>query len=189
MQGGVPSRSFAGMRVEAVGEIPKRTGLSGARAEDATAGLAIKSFLAAIESDDSLFAVAQPLAGPSTEESPSGRSCFGDIVLEFRQAEHSGNRSLHFLLIEKLIELLKEAGSAETLEATLCLTPGSISISSSGSEDKPIQKQFAMWIRLAAKGNSAEQAVLRWGLGLAHIQQALLFTSRHLRLHLAQTGG
>lgn len=185
----MPSRSFASMRVEAVGEIPKRTGLSGARAGDAAAGLAIKSFLAAIESDDSLFGVAQPLAGPSTEESPSGRACFGDIVLEFRQAEHNGNRSLHFLLIEKLIELLKEAGSAETLEATLCLTPGSISVSSSGSKEKTIQKQFAIWIRLAAKGDSAEQAVLRWGLGLAHIQQALLFTSRHLRLHLAQTGG
>jgi hypothetical protein len=110
-------------------------------------------------------------------------------VLEFRQAELSGNRSLHFLLIEKLIELLKEAGSAETLEATLCLTPGSISMSSPGSEEKLIQKQFAIWIGLAAKGDSVEQAGLRWGLGLAHIQQALLFTSRHLRLHLAQTGG
>jgi hypothetical protein len=169
--------------------MPKRTGLSGARAGDAGAGLAIKSFLSAIESDDSLFGVAQPLARPSTEESPSARVCFGDIVLEFRQAELGGNRSLHFLLIEKLIELLKEAGSAETLDATLCLTPGSISMSSSGSDEKPIQKQFALWIRLAAKGDSPEQAVLRWGLGIAHIQQALLFTSRHLRLHLAHTGG
>jgi hypothetical protein len=177
------------MRVEAVGEIPKRTGLSGTRAGDAAAGLAIKSFLAAIESDDSLFGVAQPLAGPSTEESPSGRACFGDIVLEFRQGEHSGNRSLHFLLIEKLIELLKEAGSANTLEATLCLTSGSILMSHSGSEEKPMQRQFAMGIRLAAKGESAEQAVLRWGLGLAHIQQAVLFTSRHLRMHLAQANG
>jgi hypothetical protein len=91
--------------------------------------------------------------------------------------------------MEKLIELLKEAGSAETLEATLCLTSGSISIGSSGSGEKPVQKQFAMWIRLAAKGDSEEQAVLRWGLGLAHVQQAVLFTSRHLRMHLAQTSG
>jgi hypothetical protein len=44
-------------------------------------------------------------------------------------------------------------------------------------------------MRLAAQGDSAEQAVLRWGLGLAHVQQALLFTSRHLRMRLAQTGG
>ena len=111
------------------------------------------------------------------------------MVIEFRQAEHSSHRSLHFLLVEKLIELLKEAGPADTLGATLCLTSGSISMSHSGSEEKPMQKQFAMGIRLAAKGESAEQAVLRWGLGLAHIQQALLFTSRHLRMHLAQTNG
>jgi hypothetical protein len=41
-------------------------------------------------------------------------------------------------------------------------------------------------VRLLAKGDSAEQAALRWGLGLAHLQQALLFTSRHLRQHLKQ---
>jgi hypothetical protein len=69
------------------------------------------------------------------------------------------------------------------------LTSGSISVSQSGREEKPIEKQFATGIRLAAKAESAEQAVLRWGLGLAHLQQALLFTSRHLRMHLAQTNG
>jgi hypothetical protein len=177
------------MRVEAVGEFPKR--LSGTRAAsgEAAASLAIKNFLAAIESDDSLFCLSQPLAGPSPEESSSGRVCSGDIVIEFRQSEYSSNRSLHFLLIEKLIELLKEAGSANTLEATLCFTSGSISVSHSGSDEKPIQKQFAMGIRLAARGESAEQAVLRWGLGLAHVQQALLFASRHLRMYLAQANG
>lgn len=184
----MPSRSFAGMRIDAVGEMPKWSGEACAVAGDAAAGLAIKSFLAAIDSDDSLFCVAQPLAGPSADESASGRVCSGDIVLEFRQVEHSCNRSLHFLLMEKLIELLKEAGSAETLKATLCLTSGSISMGKPDSQEKPVQKQFALWIRLAAKGDSAEQAVLRWGLGLAHVQQALLFISRHLRMHLAQTG-
>ena len=158
-------------------------------AGDAAAGLAIKSFLAAIESDDSLFCVAQPLSGPSADEMAGGRVYFGDIVLEFRGAENGRNRNLHFILIEKLIELLKEAGSPESLETTLYLTSGSISVSASGNPVKPNQKELALWVRLAAKGDSAEQAVLRWGLGFAHIQQALLFTSRHLRMHLAQTGG
>jgi hypothetical protein len=167
------------MRVEAVGEMPKRTAGSGPVARDAAAGLAMKSFLAAIESDVSLFCVAQPLAGPSADEGAGGRVYFGDIVLEFREAENSRNRSLHFILMEKLIEL----------ETTLCLTSGSISVSSSGNPVKQNQRELALWIRLAAKGESAEQAALRWGLGLAHIQQALLFTSRHLRMHLVQTGG
>jgi hypothetical protein len=176
------------MRVEVVGEMPKRTAGAGVVAADATAGLAIKSFLAAIDTLDSLFCVAQPLTGPSADEGAGGRVYFGDIVLEFREAENSRNRSLHFILMEKLSELLREAGSQESFETTLCLTSGSISVSASGIPVKPYQKELALWMRLAAKGASAEQAALRWGLGLAHIQQALLFTSRHLRMHLAQTG-
>jgi hypothetical protein len=188
LQGGLASRRFAGMRVEAVREMPKRTAGAGVVAADAAAGLAIKSFLAAIESGDSLFCVAQPLAKPSADEGAGGRVYFGDIVLEFREAENSRNRNLHLILMEKLIELLKEAGSEESLETTLCLTSGSISISASGNPVKPNQKELALWMRLAARGESADQAARRWGLGLAHIQQALLFTSRHLRMHLAQTG-
>src|SRR5271168_4553194 len=176
------------MRVEAVGEMPKRSGGAGAAAENASASLAIKSFLAAIESDDSLFCVAQPLTGPSAEESSSGQVFSEDIVLEFRQTELKCQRNLHFTLIEKLIELLKEAGSKETLQATLCLTSTSTLRSSSGSQEKPNLKELELRIRLAAKGESPEQAVLRWGLGLAHVQQALLFTSRFLRMQLAQTG-
>jgi hypothetical protein len=185
---GFGSRSFADMRVEAVGEMPRRTGRGGNVAGEPGAGLAIKSFLAAIDSDDSLFCVAQPLVEPAADEA-AGHVYSADIVLEFREAEHSRSRSLHFVLIEKLIELLKEAGSNESLEATLCLTSGSILVGGSGSSDRSAQKELALWIRLAAKGVSSEQAVLRWGLGLAHLQQALLFTSRHLRMHLGQAGG
>jgi hypothetical protein len=168
------------MRVEAVGEIPKRVGGAGAIAREAAAGLAIKNFLAAIESDDSLFCTAEPLNGPSAEDSSRGHVCSGEIFLEFRQAELKRQRGLHFLLMEKLIELLKEAGSQETLAVTLCLAPG--------KQEPSGQKEIALGMRLAAKGDSLEQAVLRWGLGLAHVQQAVLFTSRYMRLHLGQTG-
>ncbi len=190
LQGSIASRSFAEMKVEAVGEIPKRKAASGAGAVDTSgASLAIKTFLGAIEGDDSLFVVAQPLTGPSPEESPSGRVFSEDIVVEFRQAELKSQRNLHFILIEKLIELLKEAGSKETLQATLCLTSSSTLKSGSGQREKPNPKELELWIRLAAKGETAEQAVLRWGLGLSHIQQALLFTSRHLRMQMGQTSG
>src|SRR5271169_6739517 len=132
------------MRVEAVGEMPKWRGESRMVAGDAPAGLAIKNFLAAIESDDSLFCIAQPLTGPSADETTGGRVFSGEIILEFRRSELSRQRSLHFLLMEKLIELLKEAGSQDTLSTTLCLTPGSISVGTpagtAGSQEKPNQK-------------------------------------------------
>lgn len=189
MRGGFGSRSFADMRVEVVEKIAVQTAGAGESARDAGAGLAVKNFLSAIDSDDSLFCVAQPLAGPAADKLAGSGVYSGDIVLEFREGEHSRQRSLHFLLIEKLAELLKEAGSKETLATTLCLTTASIAIGSTASEEKSGQRELAVWIRLAAKGESAEQAVLRWGLGLAHLQQALLFTSRQLRLHLMQTNG
>jgi len=193
LQGRFGSRSVAGMRVEVVGTIPERLDNAGVLAGDSAAGLAIKTFLAAIDSDDSLFCVAQPLAGPYAKESSSGFVCSGEMLPKFREPENSGNRSLHFLLIEKLIELLKEAGSQETLEATLCLTSAGISLSAAagiaGTEQKPNQRDLAIWIKLSAKADTPDKAALRWGLGLAHLQQALLFTSRHLRMHLGQAGG
>jgi hypothetical protein len=48
---------------------------------------------------------------------------------------------------------------------------------------------LALRVDLEAVGDSNEQATLRWGLGLAHLQQALLFTSRHLRQKISQKSG
>lgn len=173
------SRSFANMRVEAVEKIPKRTARAEAAA-DAAATLAIKNFVAALQNNDSLFALLEPLEGPARDGESSERTFFGDIVVGFKQEEFSRQRGLQFLLVEKMIELLREAGSKDTLEAKLCLT------SQHPLEGEGGQKQHALCVRLLAKGDSAEQAALRWGLGLAHLQQALLFTSRHLRQYLKQ---
>ena len=181
LRGEAASRNFADMRVVAVEQILHRTGGAVAAPGDAPVSLAIKNFLAAIESDDSLLSLLEPMSGPAAAEASGARVYAGEIVLEFRQAELARQKSLHFLLLERLTELLKEAGSQESLEATLCLT--------SRKQEDSNQKTHALWIRLAAKGESTDQAALRWGLGLSHLQQALLFTSRHLRLHLASAGG
>ena len=167
------------MRVEAVEKIPKRTAKAEA-ASDAAATLAIKNFVAALQSDDSLFALLEPLEGPARDGESSERVFFGDVVVGFKQEDFSRQRSLQFLLVEKMIELLNDAGSKDTLEAKLCLTSQHPATGEGG------QKQHSLCVRLLAKGDSAEQAALRWGLGLAHLQQALLFTSRHLRQHLKQ---
>ena len=73
---------------------------------------------------------------------------------------------------------LKNAGSPEVLAARLCLI--------SEKRDAGVQGIFALKIELEAVGDSGEQAALRWGLGLAHLQQALLFTSRYLRQQISQ---
>lgn len=167
------------MRVDVVEKLPKQEAGAAAGAADAPASLAVKNFVAAMDSGDSLFALLEPLVGSIANDVTSGRIFSGDIVLRFKQDEHGRQRGLQFLLVERLIELLKEAGSKDTLEAKLCLAARSVGSSS--------QTENALYVRLAAKGESAEQAAMRWGLGLAHLQQALLFTSRHLRQHLTQS--
>jgi hypothetical protein len=150
--------------------------------EDLGAERALRSFFAAIESDDSLFACeAQgPRLGNAASGGASGAAvCGGDFVLRFRDASLGSSRRLHFSLVEKLVELLKVAGSAESLAARMCLA------CDSSTEAKPAG--LALCLRLEAQGSSREQASLRWGLGVAHVQQALLFTSRYLRQQIGQS--
>jgi hypothetical protein len=165
------------MRVEAVEALSKRAESSAAPPGDAPASLPVKNFLSALASEDSLFVLRDPLREPAPEASGSAHTVSADIVFAFKEPDLSKQKTLHFLLMEKLIELLKQAGSQEVLDAKLCL------LAPAGAA-----KELAFCIRLAAHADSHEQALLRWGLGLAHVQQALLFTSRHLRQHLKQNG-
>ncbi len=45
---------------------------------------------------------------------------------------------------------------------------------------------YGLRIQLSARGVTPQQAELRWGFGLARIQQALLFVSRTIRQQIAQ---
>jgi hypothetical protein len=176
------SRRFAVMRVDVVESLSVQDKVGWPAVEDAGTERALRSFFAAIESDDSLFTCEAPrtwLGDGSLADGASVVWCSGDFVLRFRGESLSGNRRLHFSLLEKLVELLKAAGSAEWLLAHMCLT------SDSGEEANPAG--LALRLRLEAQGNSSEQAALRWGLGVAHVQQALLFTSRYLRQQIGQS--
>ena len=159
------------MRVEVLESLPEEDKTLLAGFSDPAVERALKNFLAAIGADDSLF-TAEP-AGLRLGSRDSGEKvCVGPIMLKFRDAKLAGNRATHFSLLDRLSQLLKQAGSAESLRALLCLgTPG----------ERAQQQEFAIIVSLEASGTSAEQAGLRWGLGLAHVQQALLFTSRSLR--------
>src|SRR5262249_50368984 len=149
------------MLVDMVETLPERETAGKAATDDEGVVRALRTFSAAMEGDDSLF----------TCESVVPRSvgdslCRADFVLRFRSGAEA-SRQLHFALTEKLVELLRQSGSAEALAARICL------VSQAGG--------LAVQLRLEAQGGSADQARLRWALGLAHVQQALLFASRYLR--------
>jgi hypothetical protein len=168
------------MRAEAVESLPVQETATLPVRDDIAVHRAFQNFFSAIQSDDSLFAAEAVGAVRAGGASGEAGVCTGDFLLEFRDANFAANRTLHFSLVEKLIELLREAGSADSLGASLCLS------AHAGAERNPAG--LALRLRLEARGNSFEQAGLRWGLGLAQVQQALLFTSRYLRQQIARNG-
>jgi len=169
------------MRVEVVESIPERRAAEVKYADEASVKLALQGFQSAMQGDASFFE-SRRIGNLKMAEGEEGRAtCTGGFLLTFRGKELRGDRGLYFRLIQKLFELLKNAGSAEILAARLCLI--------SEKQDETAQGVFALRMELEAVGDSNEQAALRWGLGLAHLQQALLFTSRYLRQKTSQKSG
>ena len=81
------------------------------------------------------------------------------------------DRANYTEIAASLKELL-ERDSADSIRGMLRISPC----------DFPEQNRrgFCLEIRLVARGDSAKQAEVRWGLGLARVQQALLFRARAL---------
>jgi hypothetical protein len=155
------------MLVDVVESLPARHDAGVPVQDDVGLDRALKGFSTAIASDDSLFQCDHPIP-----HIVGDALCTADFVLSFRDQSLEANRRLHLALVEKLLELLRADGSAETLAARICLAKRDGAIT--------------LCLRLEARGQSIEQARLRWALGVAHVQQALLFTSRYLRQKIGQ---
>src|SRR5882762_8424603 len=169
------------MRVDVVERLPVHGPATGEAAEDASVKLALQNFQSAMQGDDSLFA-SEYEGNWRVSRAGDGRGIYsGKVSLSFKEEESGRNRGLYFQLVQKLIELLKGAGSPEVLMARLCLV--------SAGKDESSPGIFSLGIELEAVGDNGDQAALRWGRGLAHLQQALLFTSRHLRQLISQKNG
>jgi hypothetical protein len=161
------------MRVEIVEKLPEHSWLSESNPKDKPENRALNNFFSSLSSEDSHFAVEHPGSGAVHESGRADEVYCGDFVITFRSPEDQENASLHFALLEKLSELFRNAGSSATLGVMLSL------MKVPASEGR--NAALALGLRLEAKGDSLQQAELRWGLGLAHIQQGLLFVSRWLR--------
>jgi hypothetical protein len=167
------------MRVEVVEKIPE-CGATEAP-DDIAVKLALQNFKSALQGDDSLLD-SRVLGNWQVKSVGEVRaSCAGGFELTLRRKEAGSSRGIHFQLMQKLIELLKDAGSPEIFAVKLCLI--------SEAQDESGQEDRVLRMELESVGDSNEQAALRWGLGLAHVQQALLFTSRYLRQQISRGKG
>jgi len=147
--------------------------------EAADANPPLARFLEIINGPESLFA---SFGATAAEAQPSAESAtaagFGSsVTLVFADPtfNHERDRFEH-LAVQLSGLLLRESAEALTcaLGIAACEFPAE---SKSG---------YCVGIALMARAEAGEQARVRWGLGLARVQQALLYCSRQMRLRLRQ---
>jgi hypothetical protein len=142
--------------------------------------LPLRNFLASVNGAESIFATvsaatkadlpAAVSAGPAYEFASQARIVFAAPALNWDRKNYVG-------LSSGLKELL-ERDTADNVRAVLRISPCDFTAEN--------RRGFCLSIRLVAEGSSAQQAELRWGLGLARVQQALLFRSRSLKQQIAE---
>jgi len=140
---------------------------------------AVQAFLQAVNGEESVFRASCCEPVREKRQDPSKQSTVaGSFLLEFCDAALNRQRGQYFVLLETLRELLAKAGSEDFLEARLGLV---------NAADSATQAEaYSLFLELIGRGESAAQAELRWGLGVAHLQQAVLFSARLLRKKLSQ---
>jgi len=149
------------------------------RIEAARAWPALRRFLANLNSEESLFATIGSRVWSAQEEDQAGPCVWAsrvDVVFA-RQTANLG-RGTHENLAHRLAALL-ERESGDALRAELRISPARFPGEISG---------FCLRLILCANGPTQEQAQIRWGFGLARLQQALLFASRTLRQEFEAAG-
>jgi hypothetical protein len=141
--------------------------------------LPLRNFLAAVNGQESIFTTA---SAATKSDLPAAVSA--GLAYEFASqasivfAEPSLNwERKHYVDLSSGLKELLERDAADAVRAVLRI---------SSCDFKPENRRgFCLSIRLVAEGSSAQQAESRWGLGLARVQQALLFRSRALKQHIA----
>jgi hypothetical protein len=138
----------------------------------------LHNFLATVNSADSVFSTArcrvwlEPETGDTSEFA-------SQIDLFFAPEDLNTERSHYEGLCQRLLELLAHE-SGETVRVELRVRRCRFGATGGSG--------FGLALFLRARGETPGQAEIRWGLGLAHLQQALLFVSRTVRQRLAQAG-
>ncbi len=142
--------------------------------------LALRNFLASVNGAESIFATAC-----ATTKSDLPAAVSADLAYEFASqariafAEPSFTwERRHYVDLGSGLKGLLGRDTADAIRAALRISSCDFTAEN--------RRGFCLDIRLVEEGGSAQQAELRWGLGLARVQQALLFRSRALKQLIAE---
>jgi hypothetical protein len=142
--------------------------------------LPLRNFLTSVNGEESIFATASATTKSDLPAAVSAGPAYefaSQIRIVFAEPSFNWERRQYVDLCSGLKELL-ERDAADTVRAALRISSCDFTADN--------RRGFCVTIRLVAEGSSAQQAELRWGLGLARIQQALLFRSRALKQRIAE---
>ena len=148
--------------------------------DEARQYLPLRNFLASVNGAESIFATAGAATksdSPATVSAGSAYEFASQATIVFAAPGFNWERKNYAGLASGLKELL-ERDTADAVRAALRISPCDFTAES--------RRGFRLSIRLVAEGSSAQQAEFRWGLGLARVQQALLFRSRALKQQIAR---
>lgn len=138
----------------------------------------LRGLLTALNSADSVFA-SMACQTWAKEDPGAATAEFGsrtDVI--FAGQRHKFDRNSYESLAGQLRELLELEGRTDTVAAEICVLRCNFHDAGRAG--------YALRLNLTGQGDTPPQAELRWGLGVAHLQQALLFLSRAVRQQQAR---
>jgi hypothetical protein len=140
------------------------------RVEPARQYPALRAFLAHVNAADSPFSTFGCKIWSAVEAGASQGHVFASRVgiVFLREADNYAQKPLGSAA-HRLAELLQR--ESEFLWAELLISPAMFPEERAG---------YCLQLSLYARGGTPSQAEVRWGLGMAHTQQALLFVAREL---------
>jgi hypothetical protein len=137
----------------------------------------LAGFLAAVNGAGSLFASVRAKVWEESVSQSSAEFMFHSRVdLIFARAEFNFIPERFEDAVQRLVALWMRDTSGDSLSVRMEILPCAY-----GVEKK---EGAALRLTLTARSASAEQARVRWGLGIVRVQQALLFVSRAMRQKL-----
>jgi hypothetical protein len=148
-----------------------------ARIRAASENPPLATFLAAVNGAGSLFSTARSKVWGEASAQPGGEFTFHSRVdLIFSQESFNLMPERYEDVARRLVELWMRDTSGDALSVRLEILPCAYGAAKT--------EGAALRLILSARSASAEQARIRWGLGIVRVQQALLFVSRAMRQKL-----
>ena len=136
----------------------------------------LRGLLAELNSAESMFASVG--CRTWTKDEPGAVEFGSRVDVIFSVQRHNFQRSSYESLAGGLRDLLERESGADTLAAEVCVLRCTF--------QELGRVGYALRLTLTSRGSTSGQAELRWGLGVARLQQALLFLSRTMRQEQAQ---